>query len=286
MIIAVFADVHGRVQLAFKLCARWQQETGEQIDLILQAGDLGAFFSEARLDKATRRYAQSDPSELGFLRDFVQYDPLIEQDLARIPAHLVFVRGNHEDHVWLDQLEQDAKGPTFSIDAYKRVYCLRTGMPFVFQRGDEQLNILGVGRIGARDSEEDPPQAKYIQPYERERIFELGNAPVDILLTHDAPRKHVYPDSGLDEISLILEQYKPSYHFFGHYGGPHKQSIYPKSGTHMHKLADLHWGKAISSTLEEGAMGILRWQSRDETSFEIVSAKWMKEYTWHRWRHL
>jgi predicted phosphodiesterase len=72
MIIAVFSDVHGRVQLCFKLCARWQQETGEQIDLILQAGDLGAFFSESRLDKATRRYAQFDPSELGFLHGFVQ----------------------------------------------------------------------------------------------------------------------------------------------------------------------------------------------------------------------
>ena len=42
MNIAIFADLHGRILLAFKLCARWQKETGEQIDLILQAGDLGA----------------------------------------------------------------------------------------------------------------------------------------------------------------------------------------------------------------------------------------------------
>lgn len=41
MNIAVFADVHGRILLAFKLCARWEKETGEQIDLILQAGDMG-----------------------------------------------------------------------------------------------------------------------------------------------------------------------------------------------------------------------------------------------------
>jgi predicted phosphodiesterase len=286
MIIAIFSDVHGRAQLCFKLCARWQQETGEQIDLILQAGDLGAFFSEASLDKATRRYAQSDPSELGFLHNFVQYDPLIEKDLAKVSCNLVFVRGNHEDHAWLDQLEQKVEGPTFPVDVYKRIYCLRTGMPYVFQRGDEQLCILGVGRIGARDGVEDLQQAKYIQRYESERIVELGNVSVDVLLTHDAPRKYVYPESGLEEIGLILEQYKPSYHFFGHYGGPHKQSIYPQSGTQMHKLADLHWGKNISSTLEEGSMGILRWQNNNENSFEVVNATWMKEYTWHRWRHL
>jgi hypothetical protein len=286
MIIAVFADVHGRVQLCFKLCARWQQETGERIDLILQAGDLGAFFSESRLDKATRRYAQSDPSELGFLHNFVQFDPLIEQDLAKTSCNLVFVRGNHEDHAWLDQLEQQAEGPTFPVDAYKRVYCLRTGIPYEFLRGDEHLNVLGIGRIGARDGVEDIQQAKYIQQDERERIFELGNLPVDVLLTHDAPRAYVYPESGLDEIGLVLEQYKPAYHFFGHYGGPHKQSIYPASGTHLHKLADLHWGKHILSTLEEGSMGILRWHNSNENSFEIVNAKWLKEYTWRTWRYL
>jgi len=54
----------------------------------------------------------------------------------------------------------------------------------------------------------------------------------------------------------------------------------------MHKLADLHWGKSISSTLEEGSMGILRWQNKNENSFEVVNTTWMKEYTWHRWRHL
>jgi len=205
MIIAIFSDVHGRAQLCFKLCTRWQQETGEQIDLILQAGDLGAFFSEVSLDRATRRYAQSDPSELGFLHNFVQYDPLIEKDLAKISCNLVFVRGNHEDHVWLDQLEQKVEGPTFPVDAYKRIYCLRTGISYVFQRGDEQLCVLGVGRIGARDNEEDLQQAKYIQRYESERIVELGNVTVDVLLTHDAPRKYVYPESGLEEISLILE---------------------------------------------------------------------------------
>ena len=70
MNIAVFADLHGRVLLAFQLCARWERETGEKIDLILQAGDLGAFPDMSRLDKATRRYIEKDPTERGFLDHF------------------------------------------------------------------------------------------------------------------------------------------------------------------------------------------------------------------------
>ena len=67
MNIAVFADVHGRILLAFKLCARWQRETGRRVDLILQAGDLGAFPDLARLDRATLKHAGDGPTELGFL---------------------------------------------------------------------------------------------------------------------------------------------------------------------------------------------------------------------------
>jgi len=57
--IAIFADVHGRILLAFLLCARWEQETGQRVDLILQAGDLGVFPDSAALDKTTRRFASA-----------------------------------------------------------------------------------------------------------------------------------------------------------------------------------------------------------------------------------
>jgi hypothetical protein len=68
MNIAVFADLHGRIRLCFMLCERWERESGEKIDLVLQAGDLGAFPDMSRLDKATIRHAEKDPTELGFRR--------------------------------------------------------------------------------------------------------------------------------------------------------------------------------------------------------------------------
>lgn len=72
MNIAIFADVHGRILLAFKLVGRFQQETGEKIDLILQCGDMGIFPDPTKLDKATIRHAESDETELGFSEHFVE----------------------------------------------------------------------------------------------------------------------------------------------------------------------------------------------------------------------
>src|SRR5215213_936056 len=98
MNIAIFADIHGRILLCFKLCARWERETGEQIDLVLQAGDLGAYPDLQRLDRATIKHARTDPSELGFATSFAEWHGEIAEVLSNTSFPLIFVRGNHEDH--------------------------------------------------------------------------------------------------------------------------------------------------------------------------------------------
>src|SRR5690348_15227505 len=62
--------------------------------------------STARLDKATLRYAQDDPSEPGFLQHFTMYHPRTAAVLSATTCPMFFVRGNHEDHAVLDSLEQ------------------------------------------------------------------------------------------------------------------------------------------------------------------------------------
>ncbi len=103
MNIAIFADIHGKILLAFKLCARWEKETSEKLDLILQAGDLGAFPDEARLDKATIKHARSDPTEPGFLNNFLRPQPDTASALAQTTCNLIFVPGNHADQPWLKE---------------------------------------------------------------------------------------------------------------------------------------------------------------------------------------
>jgi Icc-related predicted phosphoesterase len=290
MNIAVFADLHGRVLLAFKLCARWQRETGEHIDLILQAGDLGAYPERSRLDRATIRYAERDPTELGFMEHFVEADPQVEAVLAETSCPMVFVRGNHEDHFWLDELERQSKGAIFPVDVYQRVYNLKTGMLWTFQQQNEQLTVFGIGRIGPPTDEAFHGQGKYIQPYESTRVYRTPPAPVDVLLTHHSRTDFVILDrgvkikasTGMKEIEHILDENQPAYHFYGHYGGPPQVRLDTNGITLTVKLADLQWERG-SSMLEPGSMGLLRWHNRDEHAFEVLEHAWLREYSAFNW---
>ena len=139
--LALFADIHGKFLLPFKLAHHYQQTTGKSIDLIVQCGDMGAFPDKSRMD----RHAARDRDELGFMDDFVHAKPPIAQFLDRLNLNMLCVRGNHEDHEFLDELERQSVQAAFPIDAYRRVWVLKTGEPFVLQKDGESLEILGIG---------------------------------------------------------------------------------------------------------------------------------------------
>lgn len=289
MNIAVFADVHGRILLCFMLCARWQRETGEHLDLILQAGDLGAYPDRTRLDKTTIRHAERDPSELGFLDDFATSRADVATILAETDCPLIFVRGNHEDHAWLDGLEAQAAGALFPVDAYRRIFCLKTAVPYTHHTGDEAITILWVGRIGPPTGERDPQKSKYIQDYEMERVYNLSwpQQSLDVLLTHNSARDFVTPGYGMDEIRLVLDAVKPIYHFYGHTERPLDLRRDANGVTVSCKMSDLHWDQAErGQPLMTGAMGILRWRNRGDHHLEVVDAPWLHAYTAYTWRHV
>lgn len=254
----------------------------------MQTGDLGAFPDEASLDGATRRHARRDPDEIGFMRYFRRYDEATATTLQRLECDLLFVRGNHEAHLWLDGLEQQAREPLFAVDVYRRVYCLRSGVPYTFQRGGEQITLLGIGRIGMRGDGTVGPKSHNLQAYELERLSQVGNRQIDVLVTHDAPYGLVFPESGLHSIRSVLEDYRPVYHFFGHYlGDTCLEMCYLNRVTLGWKLAEPHFNqKDPDYTLHAGVMGILRWTDREQHEFELVDAPWLAEYTAHSWREL
>src|SRR5579884_1561812 len=275
MNIAIFADVHGRILLAFVLCARWEKETGEKIDLILQAGDLGTFPDKASLDRATVRHAEEDATELGFMHYFVGKSAEATHVLSRTTCDLVFVRGNHEAHQWLDALEQKARGPLFSVDVYQRLWCLKTGVPYTHTVGDEQITILGIGRTGQRGNTLKP---EHIQPYEQQKLEQLGTIPIDVLLTHDMPPGINSRSIGMIEISAALERYKPAYHFYGHIGGACHEGTASNGVTHYCKLADLEF-QGVDKLVHPGSMAILRWSDPQHHSFTVLDEPWLKEYS-------
>lgn len=286
MNIAVFADLHGRILLCFLLCARWEQETGEYIDAIFQAGDLGAYPSEAGMDRATVRHGRHDATEFGFAADFASYHEDITHALERTRFPLIFVRGNHEDHAWLDALERqsDEHEALFPIDAYKRIFCLKTGIPYTIRSGDESLVMLGIGRVCPPTGEPNAGKPKYIQEYELERLYGLNTHALDVLLTHDVPPTGAGLRPGMEEIRLILDADKPRYHFYGHTEEPFQERLDRNGITISCRMADLNWHHGTQGRLPPGVMGILRWRSRDGSAFEVVDAPWLDEYRIWNWR--
>ena len=287
MNIAVLADVHGRIQLAFKVVNRYQQETGEHIDLILQCGDVGIFPDTSKLDKATIRHAEDDPTELGFPEHFVERNADVEEVLSQLTCNMLCVRGNHEDHEFLDRLEAESEGPAFSVDCYERIWVMKTGVPHEASYNDSTLRILGIGRVGPPVGETDLKKPKYIQPYEQRRLSNLPDAQVDVLVTHDARRDFIRPGVGMAEISETLDRCAPAYHFFGHTGKSFQRGKDQNGITVCSKLSDFEWEEGDrGQRLKTGCLGVLRWRSRDDHEFEVITASWLNEYTSHTWQYL
>ncbi|HEU5380291.1 MAG TPA: metallophosphoesterase [Ktedonobacteraceae bacterium] len=287
MNIAIFADLHGYLHLCFKICARWEKETGEQIDIILQTGDMGIYPDESWLDPATHRHALRDPEELGFMDSFARYDADVAATLQRMSSNIIFIRGNHEAHGWLDQREAHAPDPLFAVDIYQRVYCLKSGIPYTFSRNGEQVTILGLGRIAGRNGQIGW-KPSYVQDYELVRLQQIKDQQIDIFLTHDAPSDLLYWESGLPLIDDILEQHRPLYHFFGHYMGYQcLEFCYLNHVTSACKLAEPHFNRRDPRrALLPGCMGMLRWSHHERHRFEIVDAPWLSEYRPETWRAL
>lgn len=129
MKIALFSDIHGKILLPFKLVNLYQKETDNKIDFILQCGDMGAYPNLEKLDKATIKHAQYDRDELGFHDDFTKENPEIRTFLDELNIDMICVRGNHEDHDFLDNLEnQYPSDSLFPIDVYTRVFVCKSGL--------------------------------------------------------------------------------------------------------------------------------------------------------------
>ncbi|MFM6906586.1 MAG: metallophosphoesterase [Acinetobacter tjernbergiae] len=282
--IAVFADIHGKFLLPFKLVQYYQNITGQKIDWILQCGDMGAFPEKSRMDKATLRHAQADRDELGFMDQFVTEKAEIATFLNELNINMLCVRGNHEDHLFLDELEQLAiqqQRASFSIDAYKRVWVCRSGIPIILEKEGETLSIVGVGRIGDQKGRIHPP---FIQDYERKALKQLmkKHQEFDVLLSHDKASES-QRGYGAEEISQLLNQVAFSYHFYGHTGEPYQCTLADNGITQSVKISELEFDK--KGKLSEGCMLILE-KNNQNLSINTVPLKDIIHFMHSTWQFL
>lgn len=279
MRIAIVSDVHGKILLPFKLVDLYQKETGKKVDLILQCGDLGAYPTMENLDKATIRHAQYDRDELGFHDDFTKADPLIAAFLEKLGLEMICVRGNHEDHDFLDALEQQSTASRFPIDVYKRVWICKSGQVQTLNLHDETLNVVGIGRIGDRKGRS---EKRFIQDYERQEINKLYKlkTDLDLLITHDKGGS-LAGDYGMKEIRDLLDDVIFRYHFYGHTGEAFKQELDDNSITQSVKVKELEFTE--SGILPEGCLLMLE-KNGDTMSLEVVEQRLTNRLTKYNWR--
>ncbi|OAI54989.1 hypothetical protein AYO44_13775 [Planctomycetaceae bacterium SCGC AG-212-F19] len=276
-IYVVFGDLHGRVLPAFRLAVAWAREQKVRVEGILQVGDLGYFPDPSRLDKATARYAASDPLELG-VQLVTQPSPEADAVFSEpdLPEALWFTAGNHEDFDALESWEHGAgaRATSFAVDAYLRVHCIRDGAVATLPGNVRVGALWGV----ARQTRKNLPPRGWIRSKSAQT---LTYSAFDILLTHDRPSQSESAGSGSEEIAQVIGNAQPQFAFFGHYRGAGNRVEGDFGRPQVFHLAGMELRRR-NLYPEEGCMGILRW-SNGEGQFEYVSSDWLMRFPRTQW---
>lgn len=266
--LAVLGDLHGHIGLALTILRKFERESQLKIDHILQVGDFG-YFPEPflRLDRATKKFADKDPEELGFSSKFLDrtetsekyFNPANQEDEM---ARTVFIAGNHEDTEAISTLPKNSPYP---VDHFRKFVFLPSGVVYEIQKGKLTIKVAGLGGVskehGFRFSHADIRKVKSLEN-------------IDILLTHE-PQTGVSDSRGSEEVKEVLDSLQPSYHFCGHFhiDGQELPSV---RKTRSYILNEVNFRKRHA--LNKGCIGILKIKGT-ERSFEILDKPWLKQYT-------
>lgn len=219
MKIAFIGDIHGRVFHALAAVAKWQIVHNEKLDLIIQAGDLGAY-PHPDEELLNNRFIKRDPSELDFSR-LIAGGREIAEFAEKIKSHLespvYFIRGNHEDFYWLDSLKGD--NGICNTDEYGLFKYVQDGTVRDFN--GTLIAFLGGAEFGAKNGGEISIKALDGLLATEQKI--------DILVTHEVHYGIGLSYHGLTQgskhITELVDYLKPNYHITAHYHhmiGPHK----------------------------------------------------------------
>jgi Calcineurin-like phosphoesterase len=172
MLICAAGDIHGAMDRLYQDVLVFEASLGICFDYVLHVGDFGVWPDPSRVDKATRRHDGAG--------DF----PVWLGENRRAPRPTVFIKGNHEDFVWLDSRPAAEVLPGLSY--------LRNGCTVDIR--DEDAGVIRVGAVGGcygpsdYQRRSDQLQAYAKRHYTLDEIERLANScGVDIMLTHDAP---------------------------------------------------------------------------------------------------
>jgi hypothetical protein len=143
MLICAAGDIHGAMNRLFEDVLAFEAALGVCFECVLHVGDLGVWPDPNRIDKATKKHDGAG--------DFPAW--LAERRAA--PRKTVFIKGNHEDFVWLDSQNDSEVLPG--------LFYLRNGRTMELGEGRDVVRVGGVGGcFGPSDFER---QSKHLQGY-------------------------------------------------------------------------------------------------------------------------
>jgi hypothetical protein len=210
MLICAAGDIHGAINRLYEDVLAFEAVLEARFAYVLQVGDFGIWPDPSRIDRATRHHdgAGNFPAWLGERRE--------------APRRTVFIKGNHEDFVWLDG-RRDA-------DVLPGLTYLRNGHTIdLINPCAGRIRVAGVGGCyGPSDyrRRSDSLQGYAKRHYTSDEIDGLADGgDVDIVLTHDAPagvrfprnrrgKAYISETQGLD---VLLTRLRPRICFFGHH---------------------------------------------------------------------
>lgn len=264
--LAIVGDIHGHLQLALAVLARWQQGLAAPFEAVFLCGDVGSFTHDSQLDSTTRRHGKANPCELEFLTQWAAappapwlawiFAPVAEGGLG-ISCPVIMVHGNHEG---FDRLQEilPASHPDKPVnvdqlpvvDALGKVRYLPSGWRVQLPSG---LVAAGIGGIERGQRYAEYHDLAYIK--DEDVAFLLDQPPVDLLLTHQGPSS-LQGDHGSATLDLLLESRRAQFWFHGH-STPHPE-VASLGTTTVVPLGDVAFGKDGEAgadgwaTLEDG----------------------------------
>ncbi len=209
MIICAAGDIHGAVNRFYDEVLAFEESLGARFAWVLHVGDFGIWPDPTRIDGATKRHDGAG--------DF----PAWWAERRGAPRKTLFIKGNHEDSVWLD----DQPAP----EVLPGLFYLRNGSQFDITDGDEAITVGGLG--GCFGPSDYGRRSRDLQGYRKRHYTRdeidalIAGDQADVLLVHDAPKGVVFErhrrgagwaseSEGLDDLVLGV---RPQVCLFGHH---------------------------------------------------------------------
>jgi hypothetical protein len=268
----------------FAILGQWQHEAGLKLDLILQLGDLGAFPDHSRIDSATKRWAASDPEEMGF-REFAGANP--PRTLLDPRPQLVFIPGNHEDFDFLEARDRQApdQSATYRVSDDGKICALRSGRIWTFTANGERVRIAGVSGVSNRSHKKGRHPRYHLNDDDALRLAAVRPGEIDILISHDGPEGIIKEDyrgmAGSAALRLAIEEAHPKFAFFAHYDQVGEWKI---GATSVYGMGKCGYSTSGHWPVAEDGIAILDWND-GAARVERLRTDWLRRATRSDWRH-